>query len=194
MKKINSSTIIAPTHFGRGIVDSNIRGEDGELLKSYQHWAAMIRRCYSPNLHARKPNYVGCTVSQEWLRFSNFKEWHNEHYVEGFHIDKDIVKDGNKIYCKEFCNFVPVRINTLIGSKLNLSKTTGVTMISSGKYKASLQANGENKYLGVFEKLDDALKEYSKAKSAEIFRVASEEFIGGRISRNVFLRLLAKEV
>lgn len=38
---------------------------------AYRCWYAMLYRCYS----GKKPEYVGCTVCEEWLDFDNFRPW-----------------------------------------------------------------------------------------------------------------------
>ena len=39
----------------------------------YRVWKGMLKRCYSPELQERQPTYKGCSVSKEWLTFSNFR-------------------------------------------------------------------------------------------------------------------------
>ena len=40
----------------------------------YLKWHAMIQRCYSEAYHKKQPSYIGCTVCERWLIFSNFIE------------------------------------------------------------------------------------------------------------------------
>ena len=40
----------------------------------YRVWTHMLERCYSDKYQDRKPTYKGCSVSEEWLRFSNFRQ------------------------------------------------------------------------------------------------------------------------
>lgn len=67
-------------------------------MKSYYVWASMIRRCYDENELKKRPSYTGCSVCDEWLLFSNFKQWFDENYVDGYQLDKDIIVSKNKIY------------------------------------------------------------------------------------------------
>lgn len=78
----------------------------------YRTWASMLRRCYSAKEQERYPTYKGCTVSAEWLTFSNFKSWMEKQDFEGKHLDKDILIEGNKIYSPDTCIFVSPLVNT----------------------------------------------------------------------------------
>jgi hypothetical protein len=77
----------------------------------YQVWKDMLRRCYSPKLQEKYPTYKGCSVSEEWLRFSNFRRWMEEQDFEGKQLDKDLLFEGNKIYSAETCVFVTKAVN-----------------------------------------------------------------------------------
>ncbi len=91
-------------------------------------WSNMIKRCYDENYEA---GYFGrgYTVSNQWKNFSNFlndipKLDNFNKWLEGFNsdspkynLDKDLTLKGNKIYCKEFCNFILESINKSEGAK-----------------------------------------------------------------------------
>lgn len=77
----------------------------------YLAWRGMLMRCYSDKYQERKPTYVGCTVSEDWLTFSNFKEWMEKQDWEGLHLDKDILFEGNKVYSAEACVFITPTVN-----------------------------------------------------------------------------------
>lgn len=58
--------------YGYGICD--ITGiENGKQMKYYETWKGMLRRCYSELYHKKEPTYKECSVCDEWLLFSNFK-------------------------------------------------------------------------------------------------------------------------
>lgn len=82
-------------------------------IKSYKVWHNMLNRCYSPTYQARQPTYVGCSVVNEWLYFSNFDRWYTEHYFEGAQLDKDLLFPGNKMYGPDTCVFVSAELNHL---------------------------------------------------------------------------------
>lgn len=76
-------------------------------------WKSMLERCYSTKYQDKKPTYKGCTVSEEWLTFSVFKEWMEKQDWEGKQLDKDLLFEGNKIYSAVTCVFVTIAVNML---------------------------------------------------------------------------------
>ena len=148
-------------------------------LKVYKLWAAMMNRCYNPIYLKQKPNYIGCTVCEEWHDFQNFAKWF---YSERFHIfkyelDKDILIKGNKIYSPETCCLVPHSINMLItnsGSKSG-GYPQGISLHKgTGKFRVRLGVYGKIKYIGLFNSEALALSAYKKAKESHIRDVALE--------------------
>ena len=77
----------------------------------YRTWKNMLKRCYSPKSQEKYPTYKGCSVSEEWLRFSNFRRWMEEQDWEGLQLDKDLLFAGNKVYSAETCVFVSSMVN-----------------------------------------------------------------------------------
>lgn len=65
----------------------------------------------------KRPSYKGCTVCDEWLKFSNFKAWMEQQDWQGKQLDKDIIKPGNTIYCPEFCAMVCKLTNSFVVDK-----------------------------------------------------------------------------
>jgi hypothetical protein len=84
----------------------------------YVSWRNMLERCYSAKLHERNPAYVGCTVSEDWLTFSNFKAWMETQNWEGLHLDKDLLFEGNKIYSAETCVFITPMANSFTTDRM----------------------------------------------------------------------------
>ena len=80
----------------------------------YVTWADMLVRCYSEKCQLKNPTYKGCSVCDEWLTFSGFKAWMEEQDWQDKQLDKDLLKDGNKIYSPEYCLFVDRKINMLV--------------------------------------------------------------------------------
>ena len=79
---------------------------NGRSTKVYSTWLGMLVRCYDPKTQIRQPTYVGCSVAKEWQCFQTFATWFNEHYIDGYHLDKDIKVPGNKVYGPDTCMFV----------------------------------------------------------------------------------------
>ena len=78
----------------------------------YRTWTNMIKRCYSVKTQNNQPTYIGCSVSKEWLTFSNFKAWMMTQDWEGKQLDKDLLIEGNKVYSPETCVFVDPIVNS----------------------------------------------------------------------------------
>jgi len=169
--------------YGVGISGSEKCKVNGVHIKSYEVWHDMLKRCYSAYVHKKRATYIGCTVCEEWLNYSNFKKWYDEniYYIEGqkMHLDKDILVKGNKIYSPETCVFVPQDINVLF-TKTNAKRGNypiGVYFkIESQKYVAQLQDNIKNKnlHLGYFYSPFKAFNAYKSAKEKYIKEMADK--------------------
>lgn len=72
----------------------------------------MLERCYSAKCKKSHPTYAGCTVSDEWHTFSNFKAWMEKQDFEGKQLDKDLLFEGGKVYSAETCVFVTGVVNS----------------------------------------------------------------------------------
>ena len=174
------------TVYGTGITGLEpIRDETGEILDSYNCWKNMLRRCYSAKCQEKNPTYIGCSVCEDWLFYSNFKKWYDNNYYEidnkTPNLDKDILVKGNKIYSPDTCVFVPSFINSLFtkSQKIRGELPIGVCYHKAiKKYQASLSVfkNGKatTKYLGYFDTPDEAFKVYKQAKEEYIKEVADE--------------------
>jgi len=79
----------------------------GKYKKIYSIWSSMLKRCYSTKTHINNPTYKKCTVIPLWHNFQNFAKWFEQNYIEGYELDKDIIKTGNKEYGPNTCLFVP---------------------------------------------------------------------------------------
>ena len=114
--------------YGVGINDSKskirtiIKGKS-VLCPYYTKWCGMLRRCY---MNGGYDSYKDCSVSDEWLMFTNFREWMKTKNWKGHHLDKDIMSPGNKVYCAEHCIFIDNKINRLMSKSSN--KHSGVVI------------------------------------------------------------------
>lgn len=73
----------------------------------------MLERCYSAKT---AKSYSGCSVTDEWLLFSNFKGWMINQDWKNKELDKDLKVKGNKIYSPETCMFLDKKINSFLVS------------------------------------------------------------------------------
>lgn len=171
--------------FGVGVNDASYMVQpriNGKTLPClfYSRWTTMLSRCYSKRVHKRYPTYIGCTVCDEWLLFSNFSRWMKSQDWKNKHLDKDILVSGNKIYSPEFCLFVSNDINNLLKTNNNRSSAnymSGVSkIVTGGKFRAHCSdGKGAKIYLGSFENEEDAHKAYCNYKYGIISEIAKKQ-------------------
>jgi hypothetical protein len=159
----------------------------------------MFERCYSSrNLKV----YEDCIVSEEFHDFSYFKEWFHKQvgrYGKDFHLDKDILSDGCKIYVEDTCVLVPREINIFF-VKPNNKKTIsnypiGVTYEPRNTYNpftAMYGGHGGNKHLSYHDNEWSAFLAYKKAKENRAKELA--EKWRGQIDDRVYNKLLEYKV
>jgi len=184
--------------YGIGINDFDGRVKvDGKPTKVYDQWKAMLCRCYSNNYQEKEPTYIGCHVCDEWLSFTNFKIWYEDHYRPDYHLDKDILIKGNKIYSASTCEFVPQEINKLFlkrdSKRGNLP--IGVTLDKrSNKFISRLRMNGSKCRIGVFNTPKEAFNAYKIFKEEYIKDMAIKYYKTGMISNKIYKAMLIYNV
>lgn len=180
--------------YGAGINDySGKVSINGKIIKSYYCWKEMLRRCYSKDFLCSHPTYYGCTVCDEWLKFSNFKEFFDNNYVIGYQLDKDIIVRGNKIYAPNLCRFIPSQINSLIenSKKIRGSYPVGVNYDSTkGLYRASCSINNKTKNLGNYSSLETAFEVYKQFKQNIIKETAEKYYRENMIDFEIYSSLI----
>ena len=168
-----------------------------ENRKSYQLWCDMIGRCYSPYIQKRLKTYRDCTVCEEWLVYSKFKDWFDINYIEGYDLDKDLLVKGNKIYSPCTCCFIPHSINTLI---INCKNKRGEYPIGvsfdkeRGKFHSTIRIHRKSKGLGRFNTANEAFLAYKFAKEQHIKEQAEKYLKEGSITEKVYKALIKYEV
>ena len=179
--KGNINDRLKPTVFGVGVIGECLTVDScGNRLKEYQVWKGMLERCYSHKFQAKKPTYKGCTVSDSFKYYPYFKEWCEKQVgfnQEGWHLDKDIISKGNKIYSEDTCCFVPQEINSLlVRSNATRGKyPLGVSYLTRlGMFEASVSLGGRNKRIGRFYNAQEAFYAYKEVKESHIKEVANK--------------------
>ena len=165
-------------------------------------WTHLIERCCSKDFKKVNPHYKDVSVCDEWLNFQTFAEWcYNQEFFNAkdengkvYHLDKDILVKGNKIYSPDTCCFVPSVINGLL---LNCKSRRGVlplgVRLQNGKYTARAKnIRGKEKHLGVFNCPIEAFLAYKLEKESVVKQVA--EVWKGRICDKVFQSLMKYSV
>lgn len=135
----------------------------------YQAWSRMIRRCYGESFQKRCPSYIGCSVCEEWLHFSNFRKWMEAQDWQGNHLDKDLIIEGNRVYSPDSCAFISPKLNNFLISGLSRRGRfpIGVSIQkSTGKYvaycKNPFSGKGEN--LGSYDSPQEAHRAWKERK------------------------------
>jgi len=160
--------------------------KNGKKTKCYSVWSGMLERCYSEKCQRKNPTYIGCTVSDEWLNLKNFSLWFNENYAQGLHLDKDIINEGNKIYSKENCRFVPREINNLFtGKRVDKGDCPQGVCKDRNAYAASISIKGTQLYLGSFKAPEEAFNKYKEVKERHVKDVADDYFKKGLICEEI---------
>lgn len=178
--------------FGVGINDLQLATSD----PCYVVWNNVLNRTVNEKFKIKHPTYVGCTLSSEWIKLSEFKKWFDKHYVEGYQIDKDILSGrGPKIYGPQTCSFVPREINNLIiTSKAARGKYPIGVFFQKNKYVARLSTPKYILKLGRFNTPEDAFMAYKTAKEAYIKEIAQEYYNSGKIEKRIYDALMKYEV
>lgn len=136
--------------------------------KCYRTWYHILKRCYTPHTEQIALHYGDCWVADDWHHIENFGSWiEQQKWEENWHIDKDLLVKGNKVYSENTCCMVPVEINNFLTLRRNHRGLypVGVTYHERlDKYEASVSENGSPKYLGVYHTADQAFYVYKEYK------------------------------
>jgi len=90
---------------------------NNKVIRKYHAWSGMFGRCYDEAFLKKNPNYLGCSVCEEWHDYQNFGDWYDKNYIEGYSLDKDHKVEGNKVYSPSTCSFIPQGLNAAIANQ-----------------------------------------------------------------------------
>lgn len=170
-----------PSSMSKLIYGAGINDADYKVTKTvngkriccpyYVRWHGILRRCYSNRFHDHSPCYSGCSISKEWIYFSNFKSWMETQSWKNKELDKDLLVPGNKVYAPDKCIFVPHNVNSfLTHSKMIKSKyPLGCTYNKSNKKFASkVEIDNQKILLGHYSTPIDAHRAWQLKKVEHI--------------------------
>ena len=169
---------LMPTVYGVGVLGEKYPAKlNGLMQKEYSLWSNMLKRCYDPKEHARYPGYIGCTVSDNFRYYEYFYEWcHNQigFNNSSWHLDKDLLFKGNKVYSEDTCVFLPAEINTSLTSANTIrgELPIGVQHSQSGNYISAYNLGGIHYHGGTFYTIEDAFFHYKQAKEQYLQHLA----------------------
>ena len=164
----------SPSVYGVGVLGTEYPPTiNGVKTKEYVLWQSMLQRCYSDSYKKKYPTYEGCEVSDNFKSYEYFYEWCHSQIGfgnEGWHLDKDLLIKGNKVYSENSCVFIPVEINSLL-VKREASRgehLIGVCWHNTSKsFVAVVRKNkGKRERLGLFKTELEAFNAYKQAKEA----------------------------
>lgn len=164
----------------------------GKKTREYNLWRNMINRCTNSE---KDVSYNNCKISEDFKQFSNFKSWCQTQIGfdnQKWHLDKDIIVKGNKVYSPETCCFVPREINNLFTLRGKLRGNTPIGVCKSwksGMYLSRLMKYGKLIHLGWFSTPEEAFEVYKETKESYVKEVA--EKWKDQIDPRVYQALLA---
>lgn len=173
--------------FGLGINDANYKVTG---CPYYKKWTNMLMRCYCKTYLDKNPSYVGSSVSEEWLIFTNFKDWLvSNNYNMKDELDKDILSSFGNVYSPEMCCLIPKNVNSFL---CKISKTgdlpKGVHYCNRyNVYIAQIRDKGKKIRLGSFDDPLTAHNVWLNKKSELALELSIE--IQNTIVRDKFLDL-----
>ena len=169
-----------PSVCGVGILGTKYPSKvNGRNTNEYMLWQNMLERCYSntnicDSFKKKNPTYEGCEVSDKFKSYEYFYEWGHEQIGfdnEDWHLDKDLLVKGNKVYSESTCVFLPREINQLL---IKCESLRGECLIGVSWHKrdkafmARVSKNkGGSEWLGYFNTELEAFNAYKIAK--EVF-------------------------
>ena len=175
----------------------------GRNTKEYDLWTSMLERCYSDNFKNKHPTYKDCEVSDNFKSYEYFYEWcqnqigfGNDGNGNPFHLDKDLLIKGNKVYSEDSCVFIPVDVNLVLTKRTSSrgQHLIGVCWHKRDKaFSARVNKNkGKREHLGYFKTEIEAFNAYKKAK--ESFVKGQAEKWKGKIDERAYEALMAYTV
>jgi len=180
MSEIKKGTVkdrFLPSYCGVGFLGNELTKINGNTLKEYMLWSAMIKRCYDTSYPEKNPTYKNCEVSENFKNYSYFKHWCSNQIGfnrKGWDLDKDLLIKGNKTYSEESCVFIPQEINVILNNgRRGREYPLGVGYDKRiKKFESRLCINGKQMRIGRFKTIDEASDAYKKAKEEQIKVVA----------------------
>ena len=185
-----------PSVYNVGILGSKYPSKvNGRNTKEYDLWYSMLQRCYSDDFKKKRPTYEGCEVSDNFKSYEYFYEWCHKQIgfgVDGWHLDKDLLVKGNKVYSESTCVFLPHEINSLLvkHTPSRGKHPIGVSWYSKSKtFIAQVNKNkGKPENLGYFKTEIEAFNAYKTAK--ESFVKEQAEKWKGKIDERAYEALM----
>ena len=143
-------------------------GQHKKIWIPYKIWQDMLYRCHGRTRDVKIPTYIGVTCCKEWLLFSSFLDWlfSQPYYCKSYHLEKDLLVKGNRIYCPERVTLVPSEINMFLTNRRKSRNSLIGTYYrrQTERWLSSIHDGEKSKHLGSFATEIEAFDAYKKAK------------------------------
>ncbi len=169
-----------PTTCGFGYIDIEGASIGRNMTKEYRLWNNMVNRCYNEVTRHIYSAYEDCFVADEWKYLSKFKDWCEKQVgfdQDKWHLDKDILVKGCKVYSKDTCCFVPPEINCALPNSKSVRGTLPSGVIYNNtktRYRARIQRGYKWESLGTYDTPEEAFYAYKPVKEAHIKSLAEK--------------------
>ena len=152
-------------------------------------WQGVLERGHSDRHKEENPSYKDVYVCEEWHNLQNFTEWviEQEYFDVGYHLDKDILIKGNKVYSPDTCCFVPSQINSLFTDRARDRGDYPIGVYYRKKdslYIVTLSKEGKQGHVSCHKSLEDAVASYKRVKESQVKAMALKW--KSKISNSVF--------
>ena len=192
---------LVPTFYGRGFMGIGKYGKSDS--RAFSLWRSVLERTCCLSFKERRPTYKNTSVCEEWLNFQNFAAWCTTQKLfnakddkgKSYHLDKDILVKGCKVYSPETCRFIPQRLNKLLSTrnKLRGEYPLGVRYNKRAKlFVVTINVGAKAKHLGYFKDEQSAFQAYKTAK--ESFVKEQAEKWKDKIDERAYKALMDYEV
>jgi hypothetical protein len=194
-----------PSVCGIGITGAKYPTKVNDVrTKEYVLWQSMLQRCYSDTdvcgaFKKKHPTYIDCEVSDKFKSYEYFYEWCHSQIGfgnEGWHLDKDLLVKGNKVYSENTCVFIPQEVNSLLVKSTASRGKHLIGVYWNKRNKAFVaqvcKSKGKRDYLGLFKTELEAFNAYKQAKEAFIKEQANKW--KGKIDDRAYEALMSYEV
>lgn len=151
--------------YGVGYLGAQKIAKDDQPI--YRRWVGMIQRCY----YKPMPAYKECTVCEEWHNLQNFLAWCKLNgFSKDYHLDKDLLVKGNKVYSPETCCFMPNELNQFTVQAKNRRGVYKIGVAfdkNNRRYKAVCRHDGKSISIGSYLTEMEAFMAYKLYKEAK---------------------------
>ena len=126
-------------------------------IEAKRAWKQMVNRCCDPKRSG---------TAIVWPSYREFKIWHDQNYVPGWELDKDLLVPGNTEYGPDTCRYIPASLNAMQPYNIMDIKYAA---IHYGGYRARVRWLGKSVTIGKFNTEADAVYWMRRSKIKWVF-------------------------